>query len=199
MLRGLTLGGMPSHEQSPACFLRSGVLSLRCLCAGRDGNQSPDSYASATRPPHTSCFAAAATCAAPSPPRLIRVLPDWAQAPPRVGSRWPWAAMRVTDALLRTWLRGRRPLLVAVPSLVRRAFHGRSSRSRPFMAALLAPGLSWPLPLVDLAFPWPFAIPSLQRRPFDSSVPSRAVSADHACGGAVCARASVRGSEHGAA
>ena len=181
---------MPSHEQSPACFLRSGVLSLRCLCAGRDGNQSPDSYASATRPPHTSCFAAAATCAAPSLPRLIpglaglgsgtssggfalalggdegdrRASPHVAEgktAAPRCGA--------VTRAQSLAW-----------PLFSLQAFHGHSLSS------------IWP-------FHGPSLIPSLQRRPFDSSVRSRAVSADHACGGAVCARASVRGSEHGAA
>ena len=43
---------------------------------------------SATRRPHTPCFAAATTCAALSSPRLIWFLPDWAQAPPRAGSRW---------------------------------------------------------------------------------------------------------------
>ena len=118
------IGGMPSHEQSPAPALRSALSAL--LRVGRVGNQSPDSHASATRPPHTPCSTAAATCAAPSSPRLIRVLPDRAQAPPRVGSRWLWTAMRVTSTLLRVW-----PWETAAP--------------RPRLPSLLAPGLSRPL------------------------------------------------------
>jgi hypothetical protein len=134
--------GMPSHEQSPAPALRSALSAL--LRVGRVGNQSPDSHASATRPPHTPCSTAAATCAAPSSPRLIRVLPDRARAPPRAGSRWLWAAMWMADVLLRTWPKedGKYPLLsasaaayhpgplMAAPALLAPAYasHGRSPR-----------------------------------------------------------------------
>jgi hypothetical protein len=123
---------MPSHGQSPALVQCS---ALRLLCVGRVG-KSPDSYATAVRPPHAPCSAAAATRAAPSSPRLVRFLPDRALAPPRVGSHGPWAARRVTNALLRAWPKedGRSSSAVP-PLLLQRAFRGRS----------LAAGLPWPL------------------------------------------------------
>ena len=98
----LLLAGRPRTSSPP-----------RLRCAPHSGSsESPDSYATAMRPPHAPCSTAAATRAAPSLPRLIRFLLDRALAPPRVGSHGPWAARGVANALLRARPKERRPLLV---------------------------------------------------------------------------------------